>query len=89
MALNIKNPEVEALADEVARLGDQTKTVAIRQAVLARRRVLIWSGGEDRGARLTRLLETEIWPTVPSEQVGRSLTRQEEADLLGFGPDGA
>ena len=37
MALNIKNPEVEILAAEVARLAQETKTEAIRQALLERK----------------------------------------------------
>jgi antitoxin VapB len=33
MALNIKNPQVEQLAAEVARLAHETKTEAIRRAL--------------------------------------------------------
>lgn len=89
MALNIKNHEVEALAEDVARLTGETKTESIRKALLARRQVLLWSAGaEDRGARLQRLLEKEIWPTVPTDEVGRRWTKQEEEALLGFGEDG-
>jgi hypothetical protein len=35
MALNIKNTEVENLAEEVARLAHTSKTEAIRQSLLA------------------------------------------------------
>ncbi|MGD0436304.1 MAG: type II toxin-antitoxin system VapB family antitoxin, partial [Bryobacteraceae bacterium] len=37
MALNIKNIEVERLADEVARLTKETKTEAIRRALVERK----------------------------------------------------
>jgi prevent-host-death family protein len=43
----------------------------------------------DRGARLRRLLEQEVWPLVPQEQRGRALTRVEEDAILGYGPHGA
>lgn len=90
MALSIKNPEVESLAEEVSRLSGESKTEAIRKALLERRQILLWrSGAEDRGARLRRLLEEEIWPTVPADQLGVRLSKQEEEDLLGYGPEGA
>ena len=37
MALNIKNPEVERLATEVANLARETKTEAIRRALEERK----------------------------------------------------
>jgi len=37
MALNIKNPEVERLATEVAQLARETKTEAIRRALEERK----------------------------------------------------
>jgi antitoxin VapB len=37
MALNIKNPEVERLATEVALLARETKTEAIRRALEERK----------------------------------------------------
>jgi antitoxin VapB len=36
MALNIRNPETEKLAEEVARLTGETKTEAVRRALLDR-----------------------------------------------------
>lgn len=43
----------------------------------------------DRAARLARLLETEVWPSVPAGELGRTLTHDEEDELLGYGPAGA
>lgn len=45
MPLNIKNAEVERLAEPVARLTGETRTEAIRQALLARRANLTARGG--------------------------------------------
>ncbi len=41
-----------------------------------------------RGARLNRFLEQEVWPTIPEDQRGRALTRAEEDAILGYGPEG-
>lgn len=90
MALNLKNPEVERLADEVARLAGETKTEAVRRALAERRQRLIYRQGADRPAQRVRaFLETEVWPEVPSAERGRRLTRAEEDRLLGYGEFGA
>lgn len=89
MALNIKDQQTEALATELARLTGETKTGAVRAALeercqrLAQRTVI-----PDRGARLRRLLEDEIWPQIPAEVLGKPLTREEREEILGYGPEG-
>ncbi len=88
MALNIKNEEVERLVNEVARLAGETKTEAVRQALLERRRQLVYRSGRDRRDRVMTLLERDVWPAVPTEELGRRLTEDEEAEILGFGPEG-
>jgi antitoxin VapB len=88
MALNVKNREVEQLAAEVARLTGETKTEAIRQALLERRQRLAYRLAGDRGARARQFLEEEVWPLVPDHEIGRRLTREEEDDILGFSADG-
>lgn len=42
----------------------------------------------ERAGRLRRLLEMEVWPAVPAEQLGRVLSREEEDAILGHGPEG-
>jgi antitoxin VapB len=42
MALNIKNPEVERLAGEVAQMSEETKTEAIRQGLLEYMERYVW-----------------------------------------------
>jgi antitoxin VapB len=89
MGLNIKNQEVERLADEVARLTGESKTEAIRQALLERRRRLrerVTAGA--RRARLDSFLAGEVWAKVPAEQVGRAPDRAERERILGYGPEG-
>lgn len=86
MALNIKNPEVERLAEEVARLAGETKTEAIRRALAERRqRLAMRIDPADRAVRHRRFLESEVWPLVPDSELGRRRSREEEDAILGFG----
>lgn len=88
MALNLKNAAVERLATEVARLTGETKTEAIRRALEERRRRLKGPSFDERRARVLRFLEEKIWPSIPEHLRGRRLTREEEDEILGFGPNG-
>jgi antitoxin VapB len=88
MALNLKNPEVERLAAEVARLTGESKTEAIRRSLEERRRRLKGPATAERRARVLRFLETKVWPALPKQQLGRRLTRKEEDEMLGYGPGG-
>jgi antitoxin VapB len=89
MALNIKNPEVEQLASDVARLAHETKTDAVRQA-LAERKVRLQAKGEKVACKesLLEYFERYVWPTMPADQLGKTLTREEEDEILGYGPNG-
>ena len=40
------------------------------------------------GADFLRFLEKEVWPTAPEGQLGRRLSRAEEDEILGYGPEG-
>ncbi len=89
MALNIKNETVERLAAEIARLTGESKTEVIRRALEERKTRLAYRmADEDRGARLRRHLEHEVWPHVPQQELGRRLSRAEEDAILGYGPEG-
>lgn len=88
MALNIKNPKVERLAADVAALTGESKTEAIRKALEERKTRLSLGGAQSQRERWLEFLEREVWPTIPPEQLGRTLTREEEDDILGYGPEG-
>ncbi len=87
MALNIKNPEVERLAAEVAHLAHESKTEAIRQALIARKAQLSARHRRKRES-VQAFLERSIWPTVPKDVLGKTVTKSEREEILGFGPDG-
>jgi antitoxin VapB len=89
MALNIKNDEVERLAAEVAEMAGETKTEAIRKALVERRGRLSAVVIDEQGqSKLLRFLEQEVWPRVPKKVLGRRLTRKQREDVLGYGPRG-
>jgi len=90
MAVNIKNERVERLIAEVAALTGETKTEAIRRALEERRdRLTRYPDPANAGDRLRRVLEREIWPTIPSAQLGCPITKAEEEAILGFDEDSA
>jgi antitoxin VapB len=89
MPVSIKNPEVERLISEVTALTGETKTEAIRKSLEERReRLRYLVASEDRAARIRRFLAEELWPVLPEDEVGRRLSREEEASLLGYGKEG-
>ncbi|MBC7926620.1 MAG: type II toxin-antitoxin system VapB family antitoxin [Bryobacteraceae bacterium] len=89
MALNIKNVEVERLAEEVAGLARETPTEAIRRALVERRDRLEAQAGKPGDRKgLREYLEQNVWPLVPAGELGRTLSREEEDQILGYGPQG-
>lgn len=89
MALNIKNPEVEKLASQVARMAGETKTDAIRKALAERKaRLQAAVGRPGRKAQLLDYLGRSVWPKVPAAELERRLSRKEEDAILGYGPKG-
>lgn len=89
MALNIKNLEVERLAGELADLTGESKTEAIRRALVERRaRLRLRVSEAGRKERTRRFLEREIWSRVPENQRGNPPGKEEREQLLGYGEAG-
>ena len=85
MALNIKDPETERLAREVAAMTGESKTGAIRTALRERReRLALQHAGGDREQALRGLLEAQIWPSLPPEMLGHAPTPEEQEEILGY-----
>jgi antitoxin VapB len=89
MALNIKSAEVERLVDALASMTGESKTEAVRRALLERReRLSLQQARHEPGSDFLRYLEEEVWPKAPPGQLGRRLSREEEDEILGYGPEG-
>lgn len=88
----ILSPETERLAEEVAEIAGESKDEAIRKALEERKLQMVARGGalnpQERAAKLRRFLEEKVWPSVPPEVRGKRLTKEEEEEILGFGPGG-
>lgn len=90
MPLSIKNADVERLVAEVARLTGESKTEAVRRALKERRdRLAVRDAAQNRAARIRRVLEDEIWPALPADLLGTTISREEEEEILGYGDSGA
>jgi len=87
MALNIKNLEVERLAGEVAALAGESKTEAVRKSLDERLMRLKMSGGTTRRERVMRVLE-RVKAEFPNADFGRTMTKAEREEILGYGPEG-
>ncbi len=89
MGLNIKNPEVERLAAEVAGLAGESKTEAIRRALELRRSQLrLRKTTRSRAERLRFFLERRVWPNVPAKVSRSRLSKRQEERILGYGREG-
>jgi antitoxin VapB len=89
MALNIKDPETEKLAAEVAAITGESKTRAVKVALQERKQWLaVRVVRRDRTEELRRFLVQEVWPRVPRRVLGKRITRQEREAILGYGPEG-
>jgi antitoxin VapB len=89
MPLNIKNAEVEQLVDDVTRVTGESKTEAVRRALDERKsRLALKLLVTEPAERFQRFLEDEVWPLVPLGEKGRTLSRTEEDEILGYGAEG-
>jgi antitoxin VapB len=89
MGLNIKDPETERLAAEVAEATGESKTGAIRTALRERKeRLSLQHSAGDRERALRTLLEEDIWPSIPPEMMGRAPSNEEQDEILGYGREG-
>ncbi len=89
MALNIKNKQVEHLVKEVVAITGESKTEAIRKALLERRsRLRFRVRDATRGERIRRFLEREVWAKVPEAQRGCAPGKAERERILGYESDG-
>lgn len=92
MAFHIKDEETEALVAKIGALTGETKTEVVRKAAserLGRLQSVSRPGRKKMTAEEMRhFMETEIWPLVPDELLGKGITKAEREEFLGYGPGG-
>jgi antitoxin VapB len=90
MAMNIKDPQTEALAAEVAALANETKTQAVRTALQERKqRLQARQRRRHRADRIERFLKDEAWPQIPDTILSQPISKADREAILGLGPEGA
>jgi antitoxin VapB len=88
MAQNIKSPEVEKLVEVLAAMTGESKE-AVRRALVERwERLALQQASREPGSDFLRYLQEEVWSKAPPGQLGRRLSRDEEDEILGYGPGG-
>ena len=88
MALHIEDADVERLAAEVARLAHESETVAVRRALEERKEKLDSGSPRLKRESLITFLEREVWPLLPPDVLGKPIPKEEQEEILGFGPEG-
>ena len=80
MALNIKDPEVDRLATELAARLHTNKTDAIRNALNAQL-ALLQTHASNRQEQLLSVMRTEIWPLLTDRT---PITKRQREEILGY-----
>jgi antitoxin VapB len=92
VTLNIRDKETEALVAQITSLTGETKTEAVRKAASERLERLEAQSRQGRkkmtAEEMRHFMETEIWPLVPDELLGKGITKAEREEILGYGPGG-
>jgi antitoxin VapB len=76
------------LVAEVAAATGESKTEAIRKAMLDRKEKLALPSVEERARAIMERMDRELYPLIPEERRGKPLTQEEQDEILGYGPDG-
>ncbi|MDT5137818.1 MAG: antitoxin VapB [Mycobacterium sp.] len=84
MALNIKDPETEHLASELADRLKINKTAAIRHALRAQL-ALLETRNQDRLNQAIDVLRSEIWPLTANSA---PTTKRDREEILGYNDQG-
>lgn len=66
----------------------ERKTEAVRKALEERKMRLAYGVVEDRGLRLKRFLENEVWANIPKSKLGKKISKRREEAILGYGKEG-
>jgi len=87
MPISLKSAEVDVLVDQVTSLTGESKTEAIRRALMERRDRLTRTESRSKNA-LHVFLAAEIWPLVPRSQFRWRLGQAETDQAFGYDTEG-
>lgn len=87
--MNIKDENVERLAQELSRITGESRTTTILHALEERKeRIALRPSGKRKMAQALDFLEKEVWPAIPRHLLGRRVTKKERERILGYGRGG-
>jgi antitoxin VapB len=73
----------------ITELTGEKEHEALHRAVEERyRRLTGPATPSERRQNVLNILESSVWRQVPKNQLGRALSRAEEDEILGYGPEG-
>ncbi|HEX6900697.1 MAG TPA: type II toxin-antitoxin system VapB family antitoxin [Thermoanaerobaculia bacterium] len=86
------SPETEQLAKEVAEMAGESTDEAIHKALEERRLHLVpvipaREPEEGERDRWMKFLQEEVWPKVKPEFRGRSMSKKEMDEIVGYASD--
>jgi hypothetical protein len=79
MPITIDDPELERLIQEIAAELQLNEAEALTSIIHDHADYL-----KRRGA-VMNWLQNDVWPKIPAEVRGKRITREEKAELLGYG----
>lgn len=79
--VNLKSDRVATLVDRLVTITGESKVDAVARALELRLTTL---STDTKASRVLAWLETQVWPNLPEGVRGRSPSKEEQEDLLGF-----
>ena len=94
MAVNVTG-RIEELAGELSRLTGESATEAVERALLERKERVrekpdipeLTPEQQKRYDEFIKVMEHKVWSKLPAHALGKSITKAEEEEILGIGPD--
>ncbi|GAB4363596.1 MAG: hypothetical protein Kow009_00100 [Spirochaetales bacterium] len=84
MAMSIKNPEVERLVEEIARMTGERKTEVLKKSLILRKKQLEELPRRSRKEQILAFLQEYVWPSIPEACRGKAPSREEREQILGY-----
>ena len=82
MALRINDSEIESLLEQITQITGESPEQALLVSLKERKLRLVTT--IEKSQSLHSFLENEIWSQIPPELLGTELTKEEEANILGY-----
>ena len=82
MALRINDPEIESLLEQITQITGKSPEQALLVSLEERKLRLVTA--MEQSQSLHSFLENEIWSQIPTELLGTTLTKEDEANILGY-----